>query len=93
MDALAYATPTVLTDVAAEGTGLTNGINTLIANTAEEWVKAVIKLYDDEALWKRFSENSELLARENFSYHNGVKRMRTIFESVGVFTSVRMDEL
>lgn len=93
LDALAYATPTVLTDVAAEGTGLTNGISTLIANTAQEWVDAVIKLYDDELLWKRLSENSELLARENFSYDNGVKRMRTVFESVGVFTSKQMGEL
>ena len=88
LDALAYATPTILTDVAAEGTGLTNGINTLIANDADEWVEAIIKLYDNEHLWKQFSENSKILAEENFSYQNGVKKMRKIFESVGIFTSV-----
>ena len=91
LDALAYATPTILTDIAAEGTGLTNGINTLIANDADEWVEAIIKLYDDEQLWKQFSENSKILAKENFSYQNGVKKMRKIFESVGVYTSVKMD--
>lgn len=91
LDALAYATPTILTDIAAEGTGLTNGINTLIANDADEWVEAIIKLYDDEELWKQFSENSKILARENFSYQNGVKKMRKIFESVGVFTSIQND--
>lgn len=87
LDALAYATPTILTDVAAEGTGLTNGINALIANDSEAWVQAIIKLYDDELLWKRFSDNSKLLAQENYSFANGVSRFRKIFESVGIFTS------
>ncbi|AGP83286.1 glycosyltransferase [Alteromonas mediterranea MED64] len=89
LDALAFATPTILTSIAAEGTGLTNGINTLIADDVDEWVEAIIKLYDDEKLWKQFSENSEILAKENFSYLNGVKKMRKIFESVGVFTSLQ----
>ena len=88
LDALAYATPTILTDVAAEGTGLTNGINTLIANDSEAWVQAIIKLYEDELLWKRFSDNSKLLAQENYSFANGVSRFRKIFESVGIFTSI-----
>lgn len=91
LDALAYSTPTILTDVAAEGTGLTNGINTLIANDVDEWIDAILKLYDDEQLWEQFSENSKILAKENFSHRNGVKKMRKIFESVGVFTSVKVD--
>ena len=84
---MAYATPTVLTDVAAEGTGLTNGLNTLIANDPQEWVEAIIKLYDDGKLWGRFAENSRLLAEENFSFENGLKRFKKIFESVGVYSS------
>ena len=88
LDALAYATPTILTDVAAEGTGLTNGINTIIANDSEAWVQAITKLYDDEILWKRFSETSKLLAQENYSFVSGVSRFRKIFESVGIFTSI-----
>ena len=87
LDAMAYATPTVLTDVAAEGTGLTNGLNTLIANDSEEWIEAIIKLYDDKKLWNRFAENSRLLAEENFSFEHGVKQFRKIFESVGVYSS------
>jgi len=87
LDAMAYATPTVLTDVAAEGTGLTNGLNTLIANDPQEWVEAIIKLYDDGKLWGRFAENSRLLAEENFSFENGLKRFKKIFESVGVYSS------
>lgn len=88
LDALAYATPTILTDVAAEGTGLTNGINTLIASEAGEWVEAIIKLYDNEKLWNQFSDNSQILAKENFSHQNGVKKMKKIFESVGIYSSI-----
>ncbi|WP_289027918.1 glycosyltransferase [uncultured Paraglaciecola sp.] len=87
LDAMAYATPAILTDVAGEGTGLTNGINTLIANDSQEWVEAIIKLYDDQKLWQRFAENSLTLAKENFSFENGVNRFKKIFESVGVFSS------
>jgi GT2 family glycosyltransferase len=90
LDAMAYATPTILTDVAGEGTGLTNGINTLIANDPQEWVDAIIKLYDDQKLWQRFAENSLLLAKENFSFENGVKRFKKIFESVGVYSSMAL---
>ncbi|MEP1553266.1 MAG: glycosyltransferase [Paraglaciecola sp.] len=88
LDAMAYSTPTILTDVAAEGTGLTNGINTLIANDSQEWVDTVIKLYDDQKLWQRFAENSQLLAKENFSFEHGVKQFKKIFESIGVYSSL-----
>ena len=88
LDAMAYGTPTILTDVAAEGTGLSNGLNTLIANDPAEWEEAIIKLYDDEHLWNRFAENSRLLALENFSFENGVKRFKKIFESVGLYSSI-----
>lgn len=87
LDAMSYATPTILTEVAAEGTGLSNGINTLIANDPADWVEAIVKLYDDEKLWQRFAENSRLLATENYSFDNGVKRFKKIFESVGIYSS------
>lgn len=88
LESMAYGTPTVLTDIAAEGTGLTNGINTFIADDPIKWVDSIIRLYDDEALWHRYAENSVLLARENFSFNNGVRRFKNIFESVGIFSSV-----
>ncbi|MEP0356631.1 glycosyltransferase [Paraglaciecola sp.] len=91
LDAMAYSSPTILTDVAAEGTGLSNGINTLIANDPQEWVSAIMRLYDDSKLWQRFAENSLMLAEENFSFEHGIKQFKKIFESVGIYTSVIMD--
>ncbi|WP_290653993.1 glycosyltransferase [Idiomarina sp.] len=85
LEAMAYGTPTVLTEVAAEGTGLTHAVSTLIAQKPEEWVDAIIKLYDDETLWQQFADNSATLVKEKFSYEHGLKQFAEIFASVGVY--------
>jgi glycosyltransferase involved in cell wall biosynthesis len=90
LESLAYGLPTVLSDVAAEGTGLTHGISTLIANEAEEWVDSIIKLYDSEELWNKFSENSVSLVEAKYSKDHGVKVFKGIFSSVGIYSSNEM---
>ena len=87
LESMAYGLPTVLTDVAAEGTGLTHGISTLIAEKAEEWVDGIIKLYDDEKLWQKFAENQNTLVKSNFSFEGGKAVFKEIFASVGLFTT------
>ena len=87
LESMAYGLPTVLTDVAAEGTGLTHGISTLIAEKAEEWVDGIIKLYDDEKLWQKFAENQSTLVKSNFSFEGGKAAFKEIFASVGLFTT------
>ncbi|MGR5254317.1 glycosyltransferase [Vibrio astriarenae] len=86
LESMAYNLPTVLTDVAAEGTGLTHGISTLIAHTPQEWVDAIIKLYDDKVLWSKFAENSQVLVDAKYSKEHGKKVFRNIFSSVGVYS-------
>lgn len=88
LESMAYNLPTVLTDIAAEGTGLTHGISTLIANTPQEWVDAIVKLYDDERLWKKFAENSQVLVEAKYSAEHGHKVFKDIFASVGVYSSL-----
>lgn len=87
LESMAYRLPTVLTDVAAEGTGLTHGISTLIAEKAEEWVDGIIKLYDDEKLWQKFAENQSTLVKSNFSFEGGKAAFKEIFASVNVFST------
>ncbi|GGP85079.1 hypothetical protein GCM10009410_17800 [Shewanella ulleungensis] len=87
LEAMAYGTPTILTEVAAEGTGLTQGISTLIAQEPQEWVDAIIKLYDDRVLWAKFAENEQTLVAEKYSVEHGHKAFKKIFASVGVYSS------
>uniref|UniRef100_UPI003AA8C697 hypothetical protein n=1 Tax=Winogradskyella sp. TaxID=1883156 RepID=UPI003AA8C697 len=71
-----------------EGTGLTHGISTLIAEKAEDWVDGIIKLYDDEMLWQKFAENQNTLVKANFSFENGKNKFRDIFAFVGLFSTL-----
>jgi GT2 family glycosyltransferase/glycosyltransferase involved in cell wall biosynthesis len=87
LESMAYNLPTVLTDVAAEGTGLTHGISTLIAQSPKEWVDGIVKLYDDQTLWTRFAQNSQTLVEAKYSFEHGHKVFKDIFASVGVYSS------
>lgn len=87
LESMAYNLPTVLTEVAAEGTGLTHGISTLIAQEPQEWVDAIIKLYDDEMLWAKFAENSQTLVEEKYSFAHGNKKFKDVFSSIGLFST------
>lgn len=52
-EALGYGVPVVTTAVGAKGWDIVNGDQALIADTADEFAKATIRLYSDRELWKR----------------------------------------
>jgi glycosyltransferase involved in cell wall biosynthesis len=84
--ALAAGVPTVLSSVAAEGTGITHGREAFVAENAMEWVEAICVLYTDEARWTAMSDSAAELARIQYSFDSGRKRMRAILASVDVYT-------
>ena len=83
---MAYGLPCVLSELAAEGTGLSHGISALIADTPDAWVNAIIRLYDDQELWHKFSENEQILAKEKYSFEHGVNEFRKILASVELYS-------
>ncbi|CAA0107479.1 N-acetylglucosaminyl-diphospho-decaprenol L-rhamnosyltransferase [Halioglobus japonicus] len=85
LEAMAYGVPCVVSEFAVEGTGLTNGVSTLIAEDPHEWVNAIAQLYNDEALWNRFVENERIIATENYSFEHGVAAFRKILASTGLY--------
>lgn len=66
--AMSHGLPVVATSMAAEGMWLRDGDNALLANDAEEFANAVLRLYDDRALWYRLSEGSLRNIQEHFSF-------------------------
>jgi glycosyltransferase involved in cell wall biosynthesis len=57
-EAMANGLPVVVTTVAAEGMELSDGVTALIADSAEDFAKAVTRLLTDPALHGRLSTNS-----------------------------------
>ena len=56
---LEYGLPIISTDIGIEGMNLTPGRNILIANRAERFAAQIIRLYQDEKLWRRLAANAE----------------------------------
>ncbi|WP_296713258.1 glycosyltransferase [Rhodoblastus sp.] len=83
--ALASGTPTMMSPIAGEGIGVSNGLEALIAHTVAEWVEGVKAIYTDEARWTEMSEASRRFARKNFSFENGLGKMREALALAGVY--------
>lgn len=79
--AMSNGLPVVVTSIAAEGMRLEDGTNVLLANDAAGFAKAVLRLYDDEALWNRLSEASAAHVRRHFSFDIAKSTLETALAS------------
>ncbi len=83
--ALAHGVPSVLSPVAAEGIGLRDGHDCLIATDPADWAAAIARLQSDDALWHSLSENARDYVTRRFSFDAGRALMRAAFEAVDLF--------
>lgn len=65
--AMSHGLPVVTTSLAAEGMWLRDGDNALLADDADAFADAVLRLYDDEALWNHLSDEGLENVRQHFS--------------------------
>lgn len=86
--ALAHGVPCILSPVAAEGVGLRDGHDCLIAQSAAEWVSAIQRLYDDAALWQSLSQNARSYVEEDYSFATGQRLMRAAFETADLYSTL-----
>lgn len=75
--------PTVATDIAAEGMGLADGVEVLIANTPVEIADAVVRLYTDDALWRALSQAGFAFVRRSFSMETNLPKIAAILADAG----------
>jgi len=76
---LEFNLPIVTTDIGAEGMGLVDGRDVLIANDAETFAKKVLNLYTNEVLWNEISLNSHK-ALTAYSPENVKKRISKLID-------------
>lgn len=87
LGAIAHGIPSVVSPVAAEGTGLRHGYDCLIAREPEEWVEAIADLYEKDELWTSLRTRGIDLVRADYSFERGRTLMRDAFEAVGIFNT------
>lgn len=65
--AMAYGLPVVATSCAAEGMHVTDGVDILIADDTEAFVGQILRIYRDESLWSKLSQNGQKNVETYFS--------------------------
>lgn len=88
LGALARSIPCVLSPIAAEGIGLRDGQECLIARNPNEWVEAIMRLQQDDALWQAMSASGQAYVHKNYSFARGRHLMRRAFEEADMFSPV-----
>ena len=83
--ALAFGVPCVLSPLAAEGIGIRDGQEALIAETAVQWVESIASLYEDQSKWLKIHNAARNYAASEFSFLKGQKLMQKALESVDIF--------
>ena len=79
---LAHGVPCVTTSLGAEGMGLIDGEDALIADEPEAFAAAVVRLYEDEALWRRMSANGYDFCEARYSRRAVANKMNALLDGL-----------
>lgn len=80
LSAIAHGIPTILSPIAAEGTGLRHGHDCLITSEPSEWADLIQDLCTNYDLWNSISRNGRDFISNQFSFRAGEARMKEAFE-------------
>ena len=85
LQSMGYGLPVVTTNIGAEGVGLIDGFNALIAGDPKEFAHKVIQLYKDEELWHKISRNSLENIRNNYLYDVIKEKIQNVLYELGQY--------
>ncbi len=74
--ALANGLPSVCSGVTVEGMGLEDGRETLVAITPEDFAQAILRLYEDEALWNGIQAAGYRFVERSYAREAGLDKCR-----------------
>lgn len=80
--AMAWGLPVVATACAAEGMYLQDGKDVLVADSTEGFADAIVRAYNDEALWNRLSDGGLANVEEHFSFDAARRAISELMQSV-----------
>jgi glycosyltransferase involved in cell wall biosynthesis len=80
--ALAHGLPVVATTCAVEGMFLQDGHDVLVADDADAFAAAVLRLHEDAALWEQLALGGQENTRRHFSSDAVRETLRTLLASL-----------
>jgi GT2 family glycosyltransferase len=83
--AMAHGVPCVVSPVAAEGTGIRNGLEALVATTPAQWVDAIELLYNDRDAWSAQQRAAWAYTESEFTLARGRELMQAALEMADIF--------
>jgi glycosyltransferase involved in cell wall biosynthesis len=82
VSSLSYGVPVVATSIAAEGMGLRDGMDILVADDPNALAERIVSLYGDPDLWTRLSANGYAAFASKFSETAGAAKVLAVFDGV-----------
>ncbi len=79
---MSYGQPVVATSIAVEGMYAEDGTHILVADEAQDYADAVVRLYTDAALWQKVSKAGLTNVTEHFSFDAAKRALSQLFESL-----------
>lgn len=86
LEAMATGTPVVATRLGASGLEVEDGRHILLAETVDEFVAQISRLFADPAVGARLGRASRTLVEDRYTWERSVARLEEIYESVRVRT-------
>jgi glycosyltransferase involved in cell wall biosynthesis/predicted O-methyltransferase YrrM len=84
VSSLAAGLPCVGTPIAVEGMALTPGQDILVGETPEAFADAVVRAYEDEALWTHLSEAGRIYVEQKNSIRSYTRRLHEMLIALGL---------
>jgi glycosyltransferase involved in cell wall biosynthesis len=81
---LSLGLPMVTTTIGAEGMGIENSNQALIADDEASFADAVVALYTDEELWRRIATNGIAHIEKNYSYEVVRKSIKDVISPIRI---------
>jgi glycosyltransferase involved in cell wall biosynthesis len=82
VEAMALGKAIVTTTIGAEGSGIESGTHALLADTAEEFSAAIVRLLENPSLAEKLSENARHLATTEFELGAATKKLVEFYHSL-----------
>jgi glycosyltransferase involved in cell wall biosynthesis len=89
-EALSFGLPVVTTRIGEEGFGLSVGVNILIAETSLDFAESILRLSQDNQLYKKLSTNGYHFIKDNYSEEATRTKLTELFNRALVISPKKL---